>query len=51
MLFVQNFGGQIETKYTEVLSVLHILILHNSPNILKISNFMLIYFNAVKNIW
>lgn len=46
MWFVQNFGGQIETKYTEVLSVLH-----DSPKVLKISNFMLIYFDTVKNVW
>lgn len=51
MRFVQNFGGQIETKYTEVLSVLHILILHDSPKVLKISNFMLMYFDTVKNVW
>lgn len=48
MQFVHNFGGQIETKYTKVLSVLHILILHDSPKVLKILNFMLIYFDTVK---
>lgn len=51
MRFVQNFGGQIETKYTEVLSVLHILTLHDSPKVLKISHFMLMYFDPVKNVW
>lgn len=51
MQFVHNFEGQTETKYTKVLIVLHILILQDSPKVLKILNFMLIYFDTVKNVW